>query len=100
MTPLAQAAGTDLAQWIRDAGAIGILAMGIVAFVRGVIVRGKDLERAIAAGEAATAAMKERAEIAERDRDRYIDLAFKLASTSERAVDTVREITADREAGR
>ncbi len=99
MSVIAQTGGTsEFVQIIRDAGAIGVLALGTLAWIRGTIVRGKDLDRAIAAGEAAATVQKERAEKAEHERDRYIELAFRLASSTERAVETVRDLT-DQAAG-
>lgn len=77
MEPLTQIlmdAGTDPVAWLTQAGPVGILAFIVVAFLKGWIVPGSQLDRA------------------RQERDRALDLVYKQAGLANRAVD----ITASR----
>jgi hypothetical protein len=66
---IAQASGDPLIEWISRAGTVGILAMGVVAFLRGWIVSGSQHQRVID------------------EKNRALDLVYKQAELAQRALD-------------
>lgn len=68
---LADGTGSPLIDWLSNAGAISILAFIVVAFLRGWIVTGAEAGRLRI------------------ERDKALDLVYKLAEVSQRALGVV-----------
>jgi O-antigen ligase len=67
---VAQTSGDPLLDWLSRAGALGVLAAIVIAFLRGWVVTGAEAERLRG------------------DRDRALDLVYKQAELAQRALDT------------
>ena len=66
--------GTDpLLQWLSNAGALGVLAAGVIAFLRGWIVTGSAHGRVL------------------KERDRAMDLVYKQAEIAQRALEVAEQ---------
>ena len=66
--------GTDpLLQWLSNAGSLGILAAGVLAFLRGWVVSGSAHMRVVA------------------ERDRALDLVYKQADVAQRALEAAEQ---------
>lgn len=59
-----------LLSWLTQGGAVGVLAFGVIAFIKGWIVSGSELRRVMD------------------ERDRALDLVYRHAGLSTRAIDT------------
>jgi hypothetical protein len=62
-----------LLQWLSNAGSLGILAAGVLAFLRGWVVSGAAHARVLA------------------ERDRALDLVYKQAEIAERALEQLEQ---------
>lgn len=81
---LAVASGDPLLDWLSRAGAVGVMALIIVGFVRGWIVPSPEVDRLVKENEQVRL-----------ERDRALDLVYKQAEVSMRAVQALEE-TKDR----
>ena len=61
--------GDPALDWLTRAGSAGILAFAVIAFLKGWIVPGRELDQC------------------RHERDRALELVYKLAETSERALE-------------
>jgi hypothetical protein len=62
-----------LLQWLSNAGSLGILAAGVLAFLRGWIVSGAAHQRVLA------------------ERDRAMDMVYKQADIAQRALEAAEQ---------
>lgn len=67
---IAQTSGDPLIDWLSSAGALGILATIVIAFMRGWIVPGRAYEQV------------------RQERDRALELVYKQAEVTQRALET------------
>ena len=70
---MGQGAADPLLQWLSNAGALGVLAAGVLAFTRGWIVSGASHARVLA------------------ERDRAMEMVYKQADIAQRALEAAEQ---------
>lgn len=75
-----ETSGNPLLDWLIQAGATGVLALAVVAFLRGWVVPGAAARREIEQAQRET-------ELIRAERDRALELVYTQAELTQRAID-------------